>query len=170
MPRLVRAGIDPERWLHEPGLAEGELQADALSDLRTTGNKLSVFELVEAVSPERIAVAVAAGKERPSDTGYVIFHSEDLTALGIEVETTPGGTADTEVNALHRNLDIGSDTKLVAFARSVLARSEIVPVISERAEQLLRAGLESGQLEEKRVNPKLVDRLRRRSRTATTPP
>jgi len=167
VPRLVRAGIDPERWLHEPGLAGDELQADALFDLRTTGNKLSVFELVEPITAERITVAVAAGKERPSDTGYVIFDSGELTALGIGVESTPGGSADTEVNTLHRNLDIASDTKLLAFARNVVAPSEKVPIISERLAQLFQAGLESGQLEEGRVNPKLVDWLRRRKRTDT---
>jgi len=172
VPRLVRGGIDPERWLNEPGLADDELQADALSDLRTAGNKLSVFELVEPLTPERITIAVAAGKEKPADTGYVIFDSEEATALGIAIENTPekGGTADREVNAFHRELCIGSDSKLVGFARNVIAKHEKEPIISRRVEHLLSAGLESGQLEAKRVNSKLVDRMTRKKGTDTAAP
>lgn len=149
MPQFLRAGIQPDRWFIHPEiewLEPGEVQADALLDLRTRDNALSVFEFDGTVDPERIAVAVAAGKKKPDDTGYGIFDRVAVEALGIEIRLIEGATADRTVNGMHRDLNVRTATNLVALAE-VIAEGTIQPILKKRVKQLLKTGLESGQLD-----------------------
>ena len=157
MPQFLRAGIRPDRWFVHPEiewLGPGELQADALIDLRTQGNALSVFELDSTVNPERITIAVAAGRQKVDDTGYAIFDQDAVEALGIEIRRTQGGTADVTVNALHCDLCVRTATMLVALARAI-AQGTITPILRKRVGELLKTGLESRQLDSGKVNPDL---------------
>jgi hypothetical protein len=159
--QFLRAGIRPDRWFVYPeieGLSPGDLQADAFLDLRTQGNSLSVFEFDGAVKPERIAIAVAAGKQKPDATGYAIFDRNAVEALGIEIRKALGSTADTAVNALHCDLNVRTAALLLALA-GVIAQGTIVPILPKHAEQLLKAGLESGQLDSNKVNKDLRKKL-----------
>lgn len=157
----MRAGIRPDRWFVYPEiewLGPGELQADALIDLRTQGNLLSVFEIDAMVDPERITIAVAAGKQRLDDTGYAMFDRAAVEGLGIEVRRTPAGTADATVNVLHCDLYVRTATMLVALAQ-VIAQGTIAPILRKRVGELLKTGLETGQLDSSKVNRELRNNL-----------
>ena len=161
MSQFLRAGIRPDRWFAYPEiewLDPGEIQADALIDLRTQGNTLSVFEFDGTVNPERISIAVAAGKQKPDDTGYAMFNRAAVEALGIEVKKDPGATADATVNGLHCNLNVKTATRLVALAQ-VVAQGTIALILRKRVEELVRTGIESGQLESSKVNRDLRKKL-----------
>lgn len=129
-----------------------------MSDLRTQGNVLSVFELDGSVDPERITIAVAAGRQNPDATGYAIFDRAAVEVLGIGSKKNPGGTADAVVNALHWDLGVRTATKLVALAE-VIAQGAIAPILPKRVKELLKAGLQSGQLDPNKVNAELRSKL-----------
>jgi len=157
----LRASIQPDRWFLHPeieSLGPRDVQADALLDLRTKGNKLSVFELDGTVDPERIAVAVAAGRQKPDATGYAIFGGAAVEALGIEVAVTKGLTPDMAVNELHRDLDVRTAKNVVALAEAI-ARGTIQLILGKRVEELLRTGLESAQLDSGKIDPGLRKKL-----------
>lgn len=134
-----------------------EFPADVITDLRTKGDELSVFEVTDAVSAERIAIAVAAGKQNPTQTGYAVFDRAAVEASGIACNKTPGGTYDTTENQLHCDLRVGSVGKLIELA-AVIARGTITPILKKRVAELLREGFESGQLDY-RKNRLLCDRV-----------
>ena len=159
MPLFVRAGLRYNRWLETEGREPLDFPADVLTDLKTTGDQLSVFEVADAISAERIAIAVAAGRQDPDDTSYAVFDRVAAETLGIAVsEDNPGGTCDAGVNALHRDLRVGTARRLLDFA-GLLATGEIIPLLKEQVANLLRDGFESGRLDHTR-NKRLCDKVK----------
>lgn len=159
MPQLVRAGLRFNRWLETEGRAPLDFPADVVTDLRTTGDKLSVFQVTDLVSAERIAIAVAAGKNDPDQTAYAIFDRAAVEWLGIAIDNTKrGSTYDSAVNAVHYDLHVGTAGRLVQLA-GVIAAGQIVPILKNRVVELLRAGFESGQLDHTK-NRLLCDKVR----------
>lgn len=146
MPQYVRAGLRHNRWLETDGREPLDFPADVLTDLRTTGDELSVYEVTDGVSAERIAIAVAAGKNDPDQTAYAVFDRAAVEALGVSVNKTPGDTIDAMVNALHHDLHVGTARKLVELAGAI-AGVEIVSILKKRVAELLKDGFESGRLD-----------------------
>ncbi len=159
MPQFVRAGLRINRWLETESREAAEFPADVITDLKTGGDMLSVFEIGASISAERIAIAVAAGKQKADETGYAVFDRAAVEAVGIGITKTKGGTPDAEVNAYHYHLKVGTAARLIELA-GVIARGQIDSILSKRVEELLIAGLKSGQLDEARVNRDLLERLR----------
>jgi len=146
VPQLVRAGLRYNRWLETEGRAPLAFPADVITDLRTAGDRIAVFEITEAVGAERIAIAVAAGKRDVDQTAYSIFDRAAVEALGISLHKTAGGTYDTAVNSAHYDVHVGSAERLIELA-GVIAAGDIVPILRERVAELLRAGFGSGQID-----------------------
>src|SRR6266540_1470677 len=108
-------------------LQEGELPADALQDIQTDSNRLSVF-LLEDGAPatlERVVGALAAKRHFLAKFDYVLFNPALLAELGIEWEATLGDTLDGEVNACHRDLVKMTATKLSAFGTTLIRKGNV---------------------------------------------
>jgi len=159
VPLFVRAGLRYDRWLETEGREPLDFPADVLTDLKTTGDQLSVFEVTGTIDAERIAIAVAAGKREPDDTSYAVFDRVAAETLGIVVSPDkPGGTFDADVNALHRDLLIGTARRLLDFA-GLLASGEIAALPKKRVAELLKKGFESGRLDHTKNKP-LCDKVK----------
>ncbi len=151
MPLLLR-NVRQYRWFKEeaaPFLAVNDAPADPLGDLPTQKNLLSVFEVAQDRSNvERIVRAVAIGRDKIMDTGYVVFDSDLLPAAGIEVRESLGTTADKGVNAWHRDLVV-SGNKLVALTKAILLNGESGTVLKLRLLELVEEGTRNGQIPDK---------------------
>jgi hypothetical protein len=143
--QFVRAGLRHHKWLETAGIDPPNFPADVITDLQTKGDELSVFEVSPTVTPERIAIAIAAGKMNPQETSYAVFERDAVIGLGINPKKRPGGTCDSEVNTCHYDLVIGTASKLLDLA-GVMATAEVLPILKKKVEELLKAGSESGQL------------------------
>src|SRR6266481_7826068 len=97
MPLLLR-NVRENRWLKSeaaPWLAKGDVPADPLGDLRTSQNRLSVWEVaVNRSNVERIVRALAVGSNKVADMGYVLFDSSLLETAGIIAVAENGTTPD----------------------------------------------------------------------------
>lgn len=106
--RLLR-GIRKAKWARNTDLrwlSAGQIQADALTDLKSTDNKISLY-LVDDSDEEqklRIAAALATTKEHLSNLDYALIDPDFLSGLGVSVEEIQGTTPDEVVNELHRDL------------------------------------------------------------------
>lgn len=159
MPQFVRAGLRSDRWLETDGPEPLNFPADVLDELRTKGNHLSVFEVSETVSAERIAIAFfATGKKEPYHTAYGVFDRGAVEAIGITVEKTPGETIDVTVNEQHFDLHVGTTGKLVALA-GVIAAGNIIPLLREDVTRLVKDGFASSRLDHKK-NKFLCDKVK----------
>lgn len=157
MPQFVRAGLRYNRWIETGGLDSLDFPADVLTDLKTSGDTLSVYEVSESVSAERIAIAVAAGKSDAAQTAYAVFEREAVERLGIIPVKTPGDTIDSTVNGHHYDLPVGRALTLLELAE-VIARSEPIPILKKVVTQLLKEGFESGRLDYTK-NRRLADKV-----------
>jgi len=161
VPQLLRADIRPDRWFIHPEvswLAPGEVQADALRDLRTMDNTLSVFEVDDLANVERIAIAVASGRMKPDVMGYAVFDANAVTAGGFKLRRVHGKTADSVVNALHYDIPFLTGGRLNQLA-GVMAQGKVDQILPKRVKELLRDGLAAGHLDREEVNQKLLSQL-----------
>jgi hypothetical protein len=151
MPLLLRT-VRRNRWFKEPAapfLDQNDVPADPLSDLLTQQNRLSVWEVAEDHSNiERIVRAVAIGRDKIADMGYVVFASELLPGAGIEMRESKGVSPDDGANAWHRDLLV-SGNKLVALTRLILLHGESGTVLEARLRQLVDEGIRTGQIPER---------------------
>lgn len=90
--------IKRPRWLKReelPWLAEGELQADVLADLKTNDNRLSVWSIDDQkLNLDRVIAAVAVTRDHIEKLDYALFQDDTLSALSIQIEPTKGTTPD----------------------------------------------------------------------------
>lgn len=98
-------------------LPEGELVADSLKGLGTTGGSLSVYRVDTAkLNFDRVISAYACTRNILQDIDCVLV---PLTAIeaNFDLASIPGNTADDEVNLMHLDIRHISATKLVLLAR-----------------------------------------------------
>jgi hypothetical protein len=142
VPRFLRK-IRRARWDKQtfcdtmPWLQANEFPADPLGDLATVRGKMSVYEVPSPESLKRIAAAIAAGGDAPSNVDYIVFDSEILAALPVQIEETLGECPAPDVNNLHRHITQVSAERLLAIARLILDKGitdrighkELIPII-----------------------------------------
>lgn len=154
MAKLLRKVDKQHRWYKASAQAHldaGEVPADPLGDLRTTENKLSVYQVAEDGSNiERIARALACGRQRiDDDLGYVLFDVSILAKASIELDQNDGKTFDPVVNKYHADLVDLTGNKLVTLARLILLEGESDTILKKRIVELVREGVNSKELPEK---------------------
>ncbi|MCU1334527.1 MAG: hypothetical protein JWO19_108 [Bryobacterales bacterium] len=152
MPLLLRNVGKHYRWIKAdaaPYLAQGDVPADPVGDLKTSGNKLSVYVIADDRSNlHRVIRAITVGSLKPDHVAYVVFSSKVLEDAGIEMEEVVGKTADDAVNPLHRDL-ILSGNKLIALTRGILQEGEVGQILKADLLALVEQGINEGQLPEK---------------------
>ena len=82
--RVVRQA----RWYKYPELdwlPDGGLQGDALGDLQTGGNDLSVYRVENETGRERVIVALAANLDNLANLDYAIFDDAGLASIGVAI-------------------------------------------------------------------------------------
>ena len=121
MPTFLRV-VQKNRWHPKPewnGWQSGDLQGDALLDLQTKGNALSVYDVGSGTDVGRIVTALAATRKYLSHLDYVVFHDAPLASSSIDVVQTSGETPDQLVNHVHYDLSNLTVRKLVRLAQMV---------------------------------------------------
>lgn len=163
MPYALRK-IRKAKWYKHDGvgwLVEGDLQADALDDLRTTGNKLSVYSIDDdRANLEQVAIALATAKtDYLSDFEYALFNLELLSDLDIQIEHSEGNTPDAVVNSWHRDLVELTSKKVMALATVIQARAERKMILKKSILTMVLTALESQQLDRALMKAALSEKL-----------
>ena len=104
-------------WL--PRLA---LPADVLRDFNVQDGRLSMFVIGEEATAERIAVAMAANRQRADKVDFVVCDQDELSAAGYVMERTAGDTPDLVVNAAHVEIIELTVARMPNLARRVANR------------------------------------------------
>jgi hypothetical protein len=144
-----------------PWLAPADLQADALSDLATKGNKLSVFLIADKDdSLTRVVAALAANSQVIWDFEYALFDEAALSQINISMEVTEGDTPDSLVNTWHRDLIELTAAKSMKLASIVREQAERSFILSKQVRALVAEALMSNKLDRTRL--KLNDEEKRK--------
>jgi hypothetical protein len=153
--------IRQARWLQHPDLEwlpPGELQGDALRDLETTDNTLSVYEIKSEAEVAPVTLALAANRDNVAVLDYAIFDDAEFASLGIVAEQREGATPDAAVNAQHynlRNLTVGQFAGLAY----VISRGNHERLPRRQIKTLLTEAVTAGILNRHRMKPQLLREL-----------
>lgn len=165
MARFVRK-LDYRRLWENPRQEEAwldiqDLRADALRDLATEDNKLSIYEVDEAeeVSLPRILAALAAKRDNVAKLDFVHFDFAIVGELGMAHERVPGDTFDAAVNARHLDLVQLTAKRLADFGARIRAAGKVERYQDKTVERLIRDSIDRGFLDPTRFKPGVARRI-----------
>ena len=160
MPTFLRT-VQKSRWHPKPewkGWGHNELQGDALLDLQTKGNALSVFSVDEGADIDRIVSALAATRQYLSHLDYVVFDDISLMSSGIAFIQTDGETPDKEVNDVHYDVVNLTVSKLVQVAQ-IVSKCKRQRITKREMKSKLQLALDDQRLDSNKVNDSLLGQL-----------
>ena len=146
-----------ESWLKPEDLA-----ADALQEIRTTENRLSVYLIDSLESPglNRLLAALAACRDFIANLVYAALDAHLLNDLQIRLEETPGETPDEEVNKWHRDLIELTASKLSDFGLAIRKHAKISRKHPKDIKELIKQGIRSNQIEQARLKQNLANEIK----------
>ncbi len=161
MPFMLRV-IRKARWFEDGNikwLPKGEPQADALIDLSTKDNSLSLFYVTDDKSNiNRIAAAYAANRQKISNLDYLLFDEGILDSVSLSAVTTLGDTPDIVVNTnWHRDVQNLSASKILDLARILLARGQKDRITHNVITTELRKSIAGGNIDRTQIKLSLEE-------------
>jgi len=141
-------------------MADGEVPADALTDLRANNNELSVWRVEpDGTNLNTVLAAVASSRLRLDKLDYTLFDEASLPAIPIKCLASEGSTPHLIANAtVHRDL-IELTVRRVARLAQEMMLLERVRVSEKRVKALLLEALASGALDRARIDAGLLGEL-----------
>lgn len=147
-----RAAFYPLDWIQE-----GDVAADALSNLRTTGNTLSVWQIDEnRTNLDRVVAALAAGRMKLDKFDYALIDRQALEPLGIRLVKEAGGSSDQDANARwHHDITGLSGSTLLELAYTLQTRAEFKRIHKKNVRNLIVASIDNRFIDPTHLEAKL---------------
>lgn len=158
------------KWQTEPWLPAGELQAAALSDLRCSNNKLSLWKIDNTHSNlDRVITALSVNNKKMGieQVHYVLLPTELIQSLGVKIEKSPGATLDKHANSeWHYDIIDLSISKIVAIAKCIKDQT-IGRKTESTVKTLVRQALKEKHIDISRADKELKPMLEALTREAS---
>jgi len=162
MSLLVRK-IDRGKWMQAATHNVGEVSADAITnDLKTTSNRLSVWEITSSDDIDQAVLAMVAAGQHLEAIDVVALDPQRIAACGIDCLSTEGMTPVDYLRNTHRELPQLSYSKLGAIAQEILdnVRNDGVQRRTKMdLREILRNAIIEGKLEPDRLDESLRAKL-----------
>ncbi len=154
------------KWLEHAGaswLPSGEIQADALFDLKTANNILSVWHVEQDQSNLNNVVAALAtsGTDRISNFDYVLIDEKYLDELDIQQNKKDGDTPNSKANQLW-HIDLVSLTAgaIYSLVRIISKSGEIKRLHHKKVLAYVQSEIYAGNLEISKMTEELQNKIR----------
>jgi hypothetical protein len=140
---------------------EGDIPADCLRDLRVKDNQLSVWHVNDDNSNlKRVLTALAANAGNLSNTDYLLFDSQVVTTLGLNIKKTEGGTPDRQANReWHHDLVHLSGRKILDLAITMLYQSKTDRVLEKTVSIWITTAITNNEIDSSRLSPGLAAKV-----------
>ena len=165
MPLVIRK-ITYSKWWRNPKvqwLGHGELQADALRDIRTQEAKLSVFVTTDAISSDRVVAAIAANRNSLQNIDFALLDKRSLELKGFAVEPSPmDRTHDCGVNSVHHDIVDLTPHTLLELAEFIACEVSLRRAAygKDKVAELMVCSIDAEYIDEEKLDPKLRAKLR----------
>lgn len=157
---------DLDQW--PSWLRPDDIQADAISELRTSSNTLSVWHIEDDKSNlEQVVCAMAASRDSFADIHFILLDPESLKQKGFKLKVTNGATPDKLCNSLwHRDIVELTAAGLLELAKLIYGHqgSGYFLIRKPKIETLLQEGFQEDRYDRDRMKEPMVERLERRLR------
>lgn len=148
MPKILRK-IKKSRWYGADEidwLAEGEVQAEALADLETQSNALSVWIIEDDDSNlRRVVAALAAKCGSRTNVDYVTIDQKRIDDIGLLMQQTNGDSPDSTANSKwHRDLLQLTVNGVAALAAELSANGERKRMTWPKVKAVVQKSVDAG--------------------------
>ncbi len=165
MPKFLRKVKYKTNW--DPNgefskyVPAGEAPADALQDLVTSDNALSLWEIDDhGTNLERVLAAIASRGDHLQKIDYLIVDSKHIQGLGLRMEQRVGETHDSHANkSWHFDLNRLSASDLSRLANSMFANGKTERKVESSLIPLLKKSIEDGFVDKTNLRPNLLERI-----------
>ncbi len=155
--------IRTAKWYKNENVAwlpTGALQADALGDLETNSNALSIWRIEADLSNlRRVITALAAMGDNVSNVDYALLDEGRFRSMGLNTRPQPGETPDHDANHWHIDLVELTADNLLQFAKLIQSSGQIERVPEKKVKQWLRDGVANGQLDRSKMGSSILTKL-----------
>lgn len=160
MALLLRVVSKP-KWMRPEWMDTADVPADALADLKSGGNRLSVWRVEADKSNLHVVLtAVASNRERLDKLDYTLIDESLFSAINIAFVDADGVSAHTSANvALHRDLIQLTVARIAKLAEQMMPL-ERFRLSEKEVKRLLIAGLGSGELDQTKIDRRLLEQLK----------
>jgi len=163
MPLLFRK-IKKNRWYREQKptwLKQGDVPADSVTDLKTSDNKLSVFQCSDPDSEiDRIVAALAASGSQEDPVDYALIDRKQIDDAEILMQPSLGNTPDEKANGLHHDLVELSGEKLARLAKIIFDDQVVLKrVLPKKAIEMISAGVAAGHISRDKMSDKMRTKI-----------
>ncbi len=162
MPLLLRK-IRKSKWYKTDSvlwLKQDEIQADALGDIVTSSNTLSVWLVEDDKSNlEEVIVALAVCGDTISNFDYTLINVDLLLSIGIKIETKEGLTPYSRANHWHRDIIELTTYKILRLAEAIFLHSDRKRVAEKEVLTLVKVVVQNGQIDRTKLKPGITKRL-----------
>jgi hypothetical protein len=163
VPLLLRK-IRKSKWYKNdsvPWLEEGEIQADALGDLVTSGNTLSIWVVEDDKSNlEQVIVALASSCDNIANFDYALINIDCLLSIGIKIETKEGLTPYSKANKWHRDLIELTTSQLFKLAEVMAIHSTRERVSEKTVLNLIRVAVQNEKIDKTKLKEDVIKKLK----------
>jgi predicted Mrr-cat superfamily restriction endonuclease len=162
MPFFLRK-IRKGKWYKHSGvpwLSNDDLQADALADLQTQSNRMSVYYVKDDRSNlSRVIAAMAARCDFLSNIDYALVAQELLDEIDIRAEKVPGSLPDSHVSHnWHQDLYELTASDVMSLAMFIRSKAEIERTSHSEVLNLVAHAITSNHISRSKLNWKDSDK------------
>lgn len=125
------------------------IKADAVADVRTYQDKLSVWEINSdsraAIDEAVLAIVTSSKQERFDDLDIVVFSDSDIATRGLSVESEKGDTVVVGLQDTHRNivsLTYESLASILSIISDVTIKAGHVRIRNRDVEDLIKRNID----------------------------
>ena len=162
MPLLLRK-IRKSKWYKNNSvlwLGKNDIQADALGDVVTSSNTLSVWLVEDDKSNlEQVIVALSSSCDNISNFDYALLNVDLLSNLGIKIETKEGLTPYTRANQWHRDLVEFTTDKLFKLAKAIFLLPDRERVAEKTVLNWIRDAVRNGHIDKTKLSAGITKKL-----------
>lgn len=143
--------IRKARWYRDENaawLGEGDFQADALSDLETKGNALSLWFVADDRSNlEQVVSALASTRQHISNLDYALVDQRFISENNLKLQTVISNSPYEKANTWHRDLVELSASQLCALAKIIFEHGEKKRCTEKEILKLMARAIANGHID-----------------------
>lgn len=142
-------------------LPSGQSPADALQDLRTKGNALSLWQVEDNGSNlDRVLAAIVSISDHLQTINYLMVDEQHVTSLNLKLVQSKGETHDAHANEnWHFDLTQLSASDLANLANTMLSHGQTDRRNDKSLASLLKGSVEKGYIDHSKLGDKVQARI-----------
>ena len=151
MPRFIRV-VRQARWSRPPW-TDGhtpDWQGDALTDLSTMRNSLSVYQADSDEMVHQVIAGFAANRDRLANVDYAMIESHLLDAMNLQIVSSDGETPHAGANRLHHDIVNLTADNVLRLVRTISA-DDVRRVPARTVRTFIQRALTDGQIDATRL-------------------